>query len=108
MTTTITRAQDYARLLDSLHSLDDAIAQARRDADHAWNTQTLTTQEEGYTQEQADVAIEQAKAAERHYQNLYNLREARYFALLTFENDSLRDAEPADFDPARDTDLYTL
>ena len=94
---TITSAT-YTRDLDNLLALDEAVEAARQDMERAWKVQSLTTQEEGFDQEQANAAIEQAKAADRHYRTLYNLREARYVKFLMLDDDSLRDNEPGDID----------
>ena len=49
----------------TVYSLEDAYREALANAEAAWRTQSSTTVEDGYTYEQANAAIEQAKQADK-------------------------------------------
>ena len=49
----------------TVYSLEDAYREALANAEAAWRTQSSATVEDGYTYEQANAAIEQAKQADK-------------------------------------------
>jgi multidrug resistance efflux pump len=82
--TTSTETTLFTRLL----TLDEAVAEAHTASLDAWKAQSLTTAEEGYTVEQAQAAIDQAKAADAEYRRLSNLREIRFNSFVMFDSPS--------------------
>jgi hypothetical protein len=64
------------------------VAEAHQASLDAWKAQSITTAEEGYNTEQAQAAIEQAKAADAHYRQLANLRETQFNRFVMFDSPS--------------------